>query len=383
MRSRSAPIRRPARARIKARRQTQTSNNDVIETLHTTIHEGCTWIQDNCLYPFEIKKDSSVTPWWITIALTVCVFLLGYVPLLHGSKTFNDAVMTYQKAGTQMQIGTQPFVMAGMFYNLVFKDLNIKNKYTDTAKDSLCLGLLFSLGQCIQIAFKSNIIVAAQLTLMSFVMFNVINVSDVCEKVSLTTTLIVTQGALRIVKGGFYSNIVTLLCIIAFCVIHEMHIPVRLKHKKLRASTSVKLPLLYSGSTPMIVYYTLEEWFTHYSNIAIPFLFALPLIFSISYYWPQVTNRTGYDLQRQYAAEEYTLNGWRDASFTGKFFDMQVKKLTLLNSLILIAMVFVSTILNPSVSAGTLLIVVQTLKEHEPTHQLRQLTRRLQKSLKL
>jgi preprotein translocase subunit SecY len=371
-------IKRPARARIKARKA-KADSNFTVDTFYSPFVMAADFVQDNFLWKFDAPNDDTVK-WIYTIVLSIFAFVLGYVPLYGGFYDKSNATMTYRKGGTMMTLGTQPFVMAGMLYNLAFGS---NRKEREDKPDSISVGLLLSLAQCINFAIKGYVAAAVQLSCISFLMLNLIHISDTLEKVSLSTALIVAQGSLRITGSDWVSNTLSLLCIFSFCYIHEMHIPVRLKHKKQRTMTSVKLPLLYSGTTPLIIYYTLEEWLSSYTSIFLPIFVALPAIFGLCYYWPQVASTTGYDLGRKYAEQDFTLHGYRDASAVGKFLQRQVTRLTYVNALILVAMASVTSILNPSVSAGTLLIVVQAVQEHMPSTQLRERLRQLRKLFRL
>lgn len=371
-------INRPARARIKPRKAKGKQQFDA-ETLYSPVVSVADYVQNNFLWSFDAPKDDTVK-WMYTIVLSVFAFVLGYVPLYGGFYDNTNATMTFRKGGTMMTLGTQPFVMAGMIYNLVFGS---NREGREDKPDSLSVGLILSLGQCINFAVKGYVAAAVQLSCISFLMLNLIHASETLGQLSLSTALIVAQGSSRIVGSDWISNTLSLLCIFSFCYIHEMHIPVRLKHTKIRTSTSVKLPLLYSGTTPLIIYYTLEEWLSSYTSIFLPIFIALPAIFGLCYYWPQVASTTGYDLGKKYAEQDFTLHGYRDASAVGKFLHRQVTRLTYINALILVVMASVTALLSPSASAGTLLIVVQAVQEHMPSSLLRERLRQLQKLLRL
>ena len=371
-------IARPARARVVPRRAKQQSSFSV-DTFYSPIVDACDYVQQNCIFDTTAPRDDTVK-WMYTIALSVFAFTLGYIPLVGGFYDNTNATMTYRKGGTMMTLGTQPFVMAGMLYNLAFGG---NKEGREDNPDGLSLGLIFSIGQCAGFAFKGYILAAAQLAIISLALCNAMHFCNKLSTVPLSTALIIAQGALKITKSDWVSNTLSLICIFCFCYVSEMHIPVRLKHKKQRATTSVKLPLLYSGTTPLVIYYTLEEWLASYASIYMPILAALPAVFGLCYYWPRVANTTGYDLGKKYAKQDFTLHGFRDASAVGKFLHRQVTRLTFINAMILVVMASVTALLNPSVSAGTLLIMVQSVQEQMPQNLLRERLRQLRKLLRL
>lgn len=303
-------------------------------------------------------RKRSTDDYVVTVVLTAVFFIISRVPLWGGTSGLFESDMTFRRANTLMSIGTHPFVTSSMICGLWDKKMpNFRR---------LVCG--FGLGVVQSIYYSSGVLSAIQLIAMCWILMNAIDYSERHGAISLTTTLIVANASLRILRSDVLSLAVTMACIVALCYIDDIHVSVALTHTKSRQMTSGKLRLLYNGTTPLIIYYTLIEW----SPWSVPFILMVPCVYWLCKVWPTVNETTGFHLIKQYGEDNLTLKGWRSTSAMGFHLDRQVKKLCLNNAIILIVMAAVSTFVQPSVSCGTLLILLQAIKQEQPHDQLRQ-----------
>ena len=313
----------------------------------------------------ELTRDDAIS---LTL-LTIFFFFLARVPLF-GHKTVgaSESIMTFSRRNSVMALGTSPFVLASMALNLW--DSKMENV------EVLAAGYVLTIAQALMIC--SGVVSYIELIIVGWALMNAIHFSDSCGTVGLTTILIVVDGANRIVTSGGISIVLSILCVYCMCYINELHIAVRLSHTKSRQDTSARLPLMYSGTTPLIVYYTVMEWIP----IDLPFLLCIPCVYFLSLQWPSINNKTGFALMKEYSENDFTMKGWRSPSAMGMHMDKQVQKLAELNAYVLIGMALCSAYAGIGVSAGTVLIIVQAVRQtglhdrlQQPIHQLLKLLR--------
>lgn len=303
-----------------------------------------------------------------TVAIAVGLYILSKVPLWHSTvEAYN---MVFARHGTLMTLGTGPFISSAMAYNLAFKDKNERH--------ALLCGLALSLAQSAYMGLTYGAPAAFALAAMSFVIFNAIRICRELGQLDLSSALIIANASQRLFEGDVLSTCLTFIIVCGVSYLNNMCIPVRLMHTKSRHITSTRLPLMYSGNTPLVVYYTLSE----FSPIGVPLLVGLPFIYGLAMYWPTVAETTGHDLLREYEEKDFTLKGWRDKKRMGKHIHRQVDTLVRYNAAILVAMAVVSYYLRPSVNCGTLLIVTQALASLEPRDELRTLQRQGSRALR-
>ena len=325
------------------------------------IYDAALFVEVPVLKEKEEKPPMSVH----AMVISMLLFTMSLIPLWQ--ETYKESNMVFARHGTAMALGTGPFVMGSMVYGLVEKKR--KEKHAEVA------GLVLSLGQSIMSGVRHGVAPFMVLTIMTLLLFNTIQLCRATGKVGLTSALIVVNAAHQFFRGDVLSTMLTVAIVVIVAYINEMHIAVRLAHTKGRATTSVSLPVMYSGNTPLIVYYTLAEW----SPVRIPLLVSLPCIYGICMHWPSIASQTGYDLARDYKEKGWTLKGWRDSRKVGAHLNRQIKTLTKYNGAILVAMTVVTAYIRPSVNCGTLLLVIQSLQSLLPTNELKSLQRRLRK----
>ena len=303
-----------------------------------------------------------------TLVVTACLYFLSNVSLWEASYATSNMVFT--RHGTLMTLGTGPFISGAMAYNLAVKDKNEKHR--------LLFGLALSLAQSVYMGFFYGLLATFALSTMSFVIFNAIRTCDELGDLDLSSALILASASHRFFQGGVLSTLLTVSVIVGMAYLNQMHIPIGLTHTKSRQSISARLPVMYSGNTPLVVFYTLAE----YIPFQLPMIVSMPLIYMLALRWPEVASKTGSDVLREYEEKNLTLKGWRDKKKMGQHIHRQVETLVRYNAAILVIMAVVSDGLRPSVNCGTLLIVTQTLQHLEPQRELRTLQRQIRRRLK-
>lgn len=313
------------------------------------------------------KKKAPVPPETVVIAL--CLYALSSVTLWDSE--YDASNMVFARRGTLMTLGTGPFVSSAMAYNLVASDRNERHK--------MLFGLALSLAQSLYMGFAHGMLATFALSTMSFVIFNAINTCRALGDLDLTSTLIVVSASQRFYQGSVLSTLLTVAVTLAMSYLNDMHIPICLMHTKSRRMTSARLPVMYSGNTPLVVFYTLAE----FVPFDMPLALSIPIIYVLALKWPEVASRTGSDMVREYEEKGLSLKGWRDKKKMGQHIQRQIATLVQYNAAILVAMAVVSESLRPSINCGTLLIVTQVLRDLEPRNEMRMLQRLLRRALKL
>lgn len=359
----SRPIRRPQKSRPKKKRinakEDRIPSTDYIET-----------------YIFAAQPDPPPAPrpgaepekaWKYSAIATFVFFLLARVPLWSASRYDFNGIMTFSRADTWMALGTQPFIVVGMIAQILLAGEEI------TRRQEILGGLFVSTVQSFLVT--TSWIATAQLLLVSYIMANAIDYLSKYGKVGLSSGLILTNASMGIVRGfaSTYSTMVTFFCLLGALYLNHVRHSVKIKHMTSRVTSSTNLAVMYSGTTPLIVYYTGEEWISYLLGRQIPtFLFILPCVYALTIVWPKISKNLGTDVIARLQKEGWGLPGYRSAERMARLIQYKIDHLKLLNAYILCAMAAITLFLRPSVSCGTLLIVVQTLSEFEPKDQLRE-----------
>lgn len=316
-------------------------------------------------------RNEEEKTWRTTCIFTLFLFICSRIPLWSPSEYSFESFMTFSRENTLMTLGTQPFVIIGMISQFLLSNGDISRR------QELLGGLFCSIVQSLTIG--DGWIAKIQLVIASFVIMNCIDHVHTFGKMDVTTSLIVASGSMRIIssiisKSGFgldaYNTSVLCVCMGTLLYLDQLYSPLLLTHKTKRINMNYRLNVMYNGTAPLILYYTLEEWLFNITGLSVPFLALFPSVFYITRAWPGMTQTTGYDVMRKLDSEGWTMQGWRSIKAMGARVETRVYNLTYYNSLILCGMAAITSLVLPFVSCGTLLIIVQAIKEHEPRDQL-------------
>lgn len=385
----TSAFRRPMRRPKKSRRHIFAKSNDGDESVFADFEEPIDKIFIAKAEAKPRKKSKTVavkkeTSWQVTAVFTLMFFLCSRIPLWTQAQTEStqmDSSMTFSRRNTWMSVGTQPFVLVSMLCQLMGPADTVPSR-----RQQLVGGLIASLCQAYMSA--SGIISFLQLIAVSVALMQSMDYVEKHGKMSLSTALIVTHGCMQIVRSTPYQLTMTFLCVGALIFLEECSLAVRLSHKTQRINTSAKIKLMYNGTTPLILVYTVLEWITHVTRglgidtYDIYGLVIFPSVYYLTQNWPEISQRTGFHVIKDYGKQGYTMPGWRSEKAMGSYFQSRVVKMTNYNAIALCAMAALSMFFQPSVSCGTLLIIVQALtsqvmpESKESQHQLHEMLRR-------
>lgn len=310
--------------------------------------------------------------------MALCIALVfSRVPLLFGTEpvTMSDSSVTFRVVGTLMQLGTQPFVFAGMAAGFLFqKDEDFKNR-------SRVLGLMFAIVLAIKwtLSGQHSWWCTLQLVVVSYGMLQAMEYLDTRGSVNFSTALIFAHAAENIMASIFTIHTVwTILFVIFVTWVDGLSVTVPLTHIKRRSETlSMPLPLMYNSTSALIMYSTLLESiavlvptfavFTDYSFSSNLF-FSIPMLF-LSVWWinpllVHVEETTGKHLVQQWKKESYTMKGWRSETTIAAHVQKLIDRNINWNTVFLCGMWSVALVLEPSTNITTLFILTSTVKQH-------------------
>ena len=332
-------------------------------------------IENFLFYDKVVEKskwnDEKQKTWKTTALFTLALFICSRIPLWSPSEYSFESIMTFSRENTLMTLGTQPFVIVGMISQLLLNNGEISKR------QELLGGCFCSIIQSLTIG--NGWVAKLQLVAASFVIMNCIDYVGNNGKMNLSTSLIVANGSMRVVKSivsktGFgldiQNTVILTLCMGILLYLDQLYMSVPLTHKTKRVNMNYKLNVMYNGTTPLILYYTIEEWFHNITGYGVPFILLFPSVFYLTKMWPDVSNNNGYDVMKKLDGQGWTMPGWRSVKAMGTRIQTRVYNLSHYNGIILCGMAAVTSTVLPTISCGTLLIIVQALKEHEPRGQL-------------
>ena len=167
-------------------------------------------------------------------AISVMIALVfATIPLLYSSSpiTMPDNSVTFRVDGTWMQLGTQPFVFAGMVSGFIFdKNDELKNR-------TYVLGLLFAVINAFQwtITGQHHWFCCVQLLLTSYGMLQLMCYLDVYGSINFSTALLFAHASENIIKSFFNISTIWTVCLILLVSwLDELVVTIPLTHKKRR-----------------------------------------------------------------------------------------------------------------------------------------------------
>ena len=350
-------MKRPARARIKKRGSNSLmlfNSGDLVSAVSPHLNT----LSENISFT-SYEKLSSAPPiqkWALTIAMSLVFFVMSFIPLMGEELPTlpNDAgIMVFARKKTLMELGTSPFVLSSMVMNMILTTDEL-NDFNPNA-----IGLIVAIIQsCIT---ASTIVQGIQLIVVAIALFNAMTAIKTLDTIGLSSTLILLSASRRIVGGSWIQIAIATVSIVGLHYMLEMYISVRLKPKQTRQTTTARLPLMYSSTTPLIILYTAQEAAqkaTSYNlGPLIPFA-----VFPLTLYWPKIGGTTGRDLVEKWNADGLNMPGFRNNAIANKFVNRQVQRLSYINACTLVWFVIVTFFFDLSVPLGTLLLVVETTK---------------------
>jgi len=310
-------------------------------------------------------------------AISVMVALiLAKIPLLYSSTpiTMPDNSVTFRVDGTWMQLGTQPFVFAGMVSSFIFdKNDELKNR-------THVLGLLFATITAIQwtIIGQHHWLCCVQLIAVAYGMLQLMCYLDVYGSINFSTALIFAHASENIMKSLFsISTVWTTGLILLVCWLDELVVTMPLTHKKRRGTESMPIPLMYNSTSALIMYSTILESLSIFvpkiqtiSNytpgwnllVSIPMLYAS--VHLINIYLPKLEDKTGFHLIKSWKQYGYAIKGWRSDSKMAKHVQSIIDRNIFWNSILLCSLWTLGLFFKPSTNITTLFILTSTAKHH-------------------
>ena len=328
----------------------------------------------------DVEKPKRIIPTrekHFATAISVMIALIfATIPLLYNSTPIKmpDNSVTFRVYGTFMQLGTQPFVFAGMVSGFLFyKNDELKNR-------TYVLGLLFAVINAFQwtIAGQHHWLCCVQLLVVSYGMLQLMCYLDVYGSINFSTALIFAHASENIIKSLLSISTIWTVCLILLVSwLDELVVTIPLTHKKKRGTESMPLPLMYNSTSALIMYSTLLESLSMIvpniltiSNYALGWnLFvSVPMLYAsvhlINIYVPKLEDKTGKDLVQSWKQYGYKIKGWRSDSRMSKHVQSIVDRNISWNSILLCSLWTLGNVFKPSINITTLFILTSTAKRH-------------------
>ena len=128
------------------------------------------------------------------------------------------------------------------------------------------------------------------------------------------------------------------LCSIVYLNMSGITLPMVHMKRRLQPQTA-KLPLLYNGGGPLVMYVRIVElmamfWFPIGKYLLSPPLqwviiseaLKIGVVYVLSQYWTKWYERTGFDLAKKWNKQHFTLKGWRSAGTMGKYLQRLIER---------------------------------------------------------
>jgi len=342
-------------------------------------------IADTVIYEFDppIRKIPMREKHFTTAMATMLGLVIAAVPLIYGYVPVQtpDNLVTFRVDGTWMQLGTQPFVFASMVAGYIF------DKDEHLAVRSKALGFIFS----ILLALKWSLwndhhwFCAVQLMVVSYIILQAMVYLETRGSVHLSTALICAHASKNMIQAlltfTVQSQVAVLSAIVLImmvCWVEELMVTIPLTHMRRKSQTmSMQLPIMYNSTTALVMHYTLIEVFSGlYAPLAIlqsntmewSTLGAAVVLFSGLYYFnqylPEMEEKTGHHLIKQWNKQQYTIKGWRSQQKMAKYIQRIVDRNVFWNTIILMILWCVGVVFKPPISVTTLFILTSTAKQH-------------------
>lgn len=339
-------------------------------------------IQEYVIYPFSkvTHKIPQRQQYLNTVIFTVIALMASEIPLFGGTKTDENAEVTFQVSGTLMQLGTQPFVFASMAAPFLFDK---EDKHS-----SDLLGLILSVLMAFQWGYRESSWVGCfQLCVVAWTLLQAEVYLKDRGAISPSTALIFANASRRLGLSIFIEPISftwALILLVAVAWIEALSVSVPLTHQKYRhQSTGMELPVMYNSTTALIMYYTLLEtigtWYPP-AMVLLPkslqrsVLVAAPClyigVYLINSRLAALNQQTGSDMIQNWKKQKYTLKGWRDPTKMSKYIQNIIDRNVHWNTAFICILWTLGVLYRPSVGITTLFILIGTVKKHRPTWQL-------------
>ena len=297
------------------------------------------------------------------------VYCLGFITFgMNATVLSTKNIITYNKAGTWMALGTGPFLSASIIMNM-WKSANV----FDNKKVGTMLGLLISVANAVSMHWVSgNWLGMAILTLVSYVLYLATIRLEKYGSIALNEVLLCMRSSVAIGTTSLdYEGIARLLAGIMFIVvciyINTFWVGLPVKSTKSRASTSVRLKMMYNGITPLVMWQTFVESVRPYWQPDLG-IFRVPLyataLFMLTLNWHNWDERMGKDIVAGWKKENIQLRGYHSDEGASKYINKTIEQLVTWNGIILVTLWLAGEYVPSTIQPTTALILVQIAKQY-------------------
>lgn len=299
----------------------------------------------------------------------IIVYCLGFVTFgmgYYGAP--NDNIITYNKAGTWMHLGTGPFLSASIMMNL-WKQAEV----FDNKKVGNMLGLLISVANAISLHWaSSNWLGMAILSLMGYIIFLITIWIDSKGSIPLNEVLLCMRSSVNLFTITFdYDGVIRFAVGVMFVIvsiyINTFWVGLPIKSTKSRAQSTVQLKMMYNGITPLVMWQTFVEsiavyWRPDLGILSIPLYSSALFMLTIS--WHKWDDRMGKDIVERWKSENIQLRGYRSDEAAAKFINRTIEQLVVWNAIILVTIWLAGVYVPSTIGPTTALILTQIAKQY-------------------
>lgn len=328
----------------------------------------------------DVKKPMRLVPlrqkhFTTTIAVVIAL-VFANIPLFFGTEqvtTYDDSV-TFRVYGTWMQLGTQPFVFAGMLSALIF------DKNDDFKLRTRVLGFIIAVFNAVQwtVASQQSWLCTAQLIFVSYGMLQVLEYLDIYGSVEFSTALIFARAAENIVVSlASTGTIWTVALILIVAWLDGLVVTLPLSYKNGRQRISMPLSLMYNSTSALIMYSTALEsilMFFPGINMLADYTWGRQLFLSVpcvylAVFWlnrhlPELEQTSGRHLVKKWKKDGYKMKGWRKDTSMSQYVQTLIDRNVFWNSIFICVLWSFGHIFKPSTNVTTLFILTSATKRH-------------------
>lgn len=295
-------------------------------------------------------------------------FIISCVPLYGSIDTLEKTSWVHFRiAQSWFALGFLPYTLATLIAEM---------RKIEELADAVGLGFLLSLahiGYAYGISWPS-----IQIIFTSWLMMQVLLWQRVYGAIPLSKGLVFFYGSTQFVQNLFTFGTLWSIAISGVLLyLLECTVPVsvsqhKIKHRPISANISV----FHNGTMPLTLYYVCIEcliWFdlapsalmsnewTVWSIVST--LFAGIFVYTINCRLHRYKRRTGLDFVKSWKKQGYSIKGWRSIELQGQHVEKIIQQCLTNNTILLIALSWVSTVLRPSIPFPTLCLMTELARK--------------------
>ena len=172
----------------------------------------------------------------------------------------------------------------------------------------------------------------------------------------------------------FYpSTIFTCCYVLCIIVSSSASFPIPISNQRTRHQPiSANVKLMYNGTRSITIYFIIVDlliWFGADIGYWVENMALILFIFVFNQFWYIYTNKTGKHLLAAWKKQGYSIKGWRSGDMQTKYINRVIVNCIHVNSAVLIGLVAISQIAQPSIQLASICSMIQFLEDLKSTNQ--------------